>query len=554
MNGHPQRPSVRPPGAQRRRSRIIWIGVIAAMLNGFSRAQSLSTNTPPSLPPPAPALQNLPPVLQDSPTPLPEGKDISITDAAEAEFEGLDLETRRYLLYLFARVNQPRMAESLARKILTEYPKDRQTLLVLASLYIELKETEKALVIGKRMVQFYPTDDQAIYFLAAAHYQAGHYEQANGILKDLKAWQFKGKRYPYQTDLASSATGGEDWYRAMLAYQELLRHHQLIQPLRLEARKVLENIYREHLPQLAADVESVVVRPGVINRYKTDYKQHVTDSARLGFFANVDDVILDRGSQFRSGRYQRYDAGLRLELRQSRRWDSSYWMGGGNGGLLGGANVTRTFAQQRSLTLETYLNERATDGLLAEAIDSRQHRISLKGKYLLRHSWLIYGEALVRETLIDGEHIANGWGVNAHLEYILFHDHPELRFGYHTQWTAASRTGANPELVDAAVDRSLTSDEKALILSSLFLRQSHREGVYYNLVHQLSGALIFQQTTGVDYVFELGSIEWYANAGISFFPRKSIELKAGVGYSTSANTTDFGSDQWIISGGLKWYF
>ena len=540
-----------PPRSRPARQRWLLLLALCPSLALVPRAQSPST--PPAQPPPAAPLQSIP-VLQDSPTPLPEGREVSITGVNEAEFNGLDLETRRYLLYLYARVNQPRVAESLARKILTEYPTDRQTLLVLASLYIELKETEKALVIGQRMVKFYPGDDQAIYFLAAAHYQAGHYEQANGILRDLKGAQFKKLRYPYQTDLASSATGGEDWYRAMLAYQELLRHHNLIQPLRLEARKVLENIYREHLPQLAADYQSVIIQTGTLDRYSVDYKQHVTDSVKLGFFGSADHASLKGGTQFLPGDHYRYEAGLRLEYRHSRRWSSNYWLGGGEGGFLAGANVTRTFAQQRFLTLEGVWNERATDGLLAEALNSRQNRASIKANYLLSHSWLTYGEVLAREISIDNHHIADGWGASANVEYLLFHSKPELRFGYHVQWSAATATQADPSLLDRTVDPALTIDEKALILEGLFLRQNHRQGVYYDVRHQLSGALYLHTNGGVDYVFEQQSIEWYVSADLSFFPRKSIELKSGIGYATSANTTDFASDQWIVSGGLKWYF
>ncbi len=537
--------------ARRRHILVLLVPCLGLGLSALAQSPAKPAPTDSSQPPPQ---QSKPPVLQDSPTTLPEGRIVSITGVNEAEFQGLDLETRRYLLYLYARVNQPLVAESLARKILGEYPTDRQTLLELASLYIELKQTEKALVIAKRMVKSYPEDDQAIYLLAAAHYQAGHYDQANGILRDLKTSQFKKRRYPYQTDLASSATGGEDWHRAMLAYQELLRHHNLIQPLRLEARKVLESLYREHLPQLAADFESVMVQTGTINRYSADYKQHVTDSAKVGFFGRANDVTLEPGGQFRPSTHLRQEAGLRLELRQSRRWNSSYWLGGSDSGISVGTAVTRTFAQQRFLTLEGLWNERATDGLLAEAIDSRQHRVSLKANYLIRHSWLAYGEVVLRKTHIDGEHIANGWGANANLEYILFHEKPELRFGYHAQWTASTAATANPELLDAAVDRDLALDDKRLILSSLFLRQDHRQGAYFDMRHQLSGALFFHTTGGIDYVFEQKSIEWYAATGLSFFPRKSVELKSSIGYATSANTADFASDQWIVSGGLKWYF
>jgi len=87
----------------------------------------------------------------------------------------LGLEERRYILYLYGRLNRPKVAERLAVDILTDDPSNKAALLVLASMYVEQQNPEKALVIGRRLVKYYPKDDQALYFLGASHWLAGQF-------------------------------------------------------------------------------------------------------------------------------------------------------------------------------------------------------------------------------------------------------------------------------------------------------------------------------------------------------------------------------------------
>jgi hypothetical protein len=47
----------------------------------------------------------------------------------------LNKEHRDYLLYLFARLNRPEYAEALANVVLKNNPKDKNSLLVMASMY-----------------------------------------------------------------------------------------------------------------------------------------------------------------------------------------------------------------------------------------------------------------------------------------------------------------------------------------------------------------------------------------------------------------------------------
>ena len=114
------------------------------------------------------------------------------TPAALSDFEILDraatlpVEELRYLVYLYARLSQPRLAEALAAKILSVNPSDRQTLLALASLAVEEKDAAAVLRLAHRFLAFYPGDHQGRYFLGAGHYLAE--EKPDAVLAKVLAF------------------------------------------------------------------------------------------------------------------------------------------------------------------------------------------------------------------------------------------------------------------------------------------------------------------------------------------------------------------------------
>ena len=170
--------------------------------------------------------------------------EIDISDDKVLELsKGLSLEHRRYLVYLYARLNKPKIAMALADRILTEDPAEKQTLLILAGMHIELKNVDRALNYGQELVRLFPNDEQAQYYLGAAYYLAEQFGHAKAVLNGLKLERYSERLYPYQGDLASATFRTSDWHRAMIAYQELLRRHKLSDEVRMGARQVLEGIY-----------------------------------------------------------------------------------------------------------------------------------------------------------------------------------------------------------------------------------------------------------------------------------------------------------------------
>jgi tetratricopeptide (TPR) repeat protein len=477
--------------------------------------------------------------------------------APRAMADGLPLQHRRYLLYLYARLGKPKIAEQLAQKILQESPGDKQTYLVLASMYLERREAEKALRNGKALADLYPTEDQAWYFLGAAHQQAGHYEEANRIFRKLKEAQFEGRLYPYESDLAASALGAGDWYRAMQAYQELLREHALSEELRQQTRTVLEGIYREHLPQLNLQGEVLWLGEGMIYRTLVEYQQHLSTSQTIFTRLTHESTEVDGGLSLISRSNANFDGVAGLESTFSRKYSTRAWLGGSESGPIGGASFTRSFGPQREISFAFLGNERTQDGLLIESLDGRQHRFNLDGTYLINRKWLLYSQVFAREVHLPDESLGEGIGGNFNVEHIFLHEKPGFRGGYRAYVsTFSERKGLAPELVSEAVEMPVSGgvDVRAAAVEGLVLDYLHREGLYLRYEDRLSDFFHYYGTIGSDYAVESSSLEYYWQAGFRVYPRKSIELRLDGGYYSSATTSAQASEQWQLIAGLKFWF
>lgn len=473
-------------------------------------------------------------------------------DAALAP--GVPLEDRRYLLYLYARIGDTRVAEKLAENILAENPSDKQTLLVLASLYVEKRQPEKALRNARALQRYFPEDDQALYFVGASHYLAGQFQEANEVLRRLKLTQFNRRLYPYQTDLGSSAYQAGDWHRAMQAYQELLREHSLSDELRQKARVVLERIYYEHLPQIEIEELAQLLDTGTIFRTSLDYRQHMTDRHRVFVRADRSDTKLDARPSLREFSSDSNQALVGLQSALDRRYESTLFAGASEAGPFGGGTLTRHFGQQRFLRLDALANGRALDGLLIESLDGRQHKLTLGGSYLLTHEWLAYGDVYVREVAVDDTTLGSGVGANFNLERLIFREVPDWRVGYRAVWSGFSRSTSDASIIAPVAAPTATLAERESILNNLELSEYHRHGVYSVWRDQLSGLFFYHFAAGADWNVERSAIEYNALAGFSVFPRKSLEIRAEAGYFSSARTADQGSEVWQLNGAIKYWF
>lgn len=495
------------------------------------------------------------PQSQQPPDTAESQSKIDNSDAVILELSNnLSLEHRRYLVYLYARLNKPKIAAVLADRILTETPNDKQTLLVLASMHIEQKDVDRALYYGRKLVRVFPDDEQARYYLSAAHYLAGQFAHARDVLNGLKSEQYRGRLFPYQSDLASATFRAADWHRAMIAYQELLRRHNLTDEVRMGARQVLEGIYRLHLPQVSADSTAYLLAPGSYYRTKLDYRQHTTDRNKLFFRWDREDTQIMERPLLRQRSTDRNDVSVGLETMFSQAWTTSLSVGGSESGLIGNAVAVRTFGEQQTLTFEFMGNAPASDGLLFQSLDGRENRLKLSADYRLGRKWKVSAELFGRHSLLGGERLGLGYGGTWNVERTLIRNRPDFRIGYRGIWTRFSSDNQNGNLVAPSAVPGLGEIGRLTLLQSLLLPKFHRQGLYFTWHGQLSEKLLYHLTAGADYALDRSSIEQNAATGFTFYPTRSIELKSEVAFASSASTADQASTLWQINVAFKYWF
>src|SRR4051812_22263546 len=216
---------------------FFWLFLLQGMLTGSAKAQASSQILSPKTndarevkvrPISAAPVTNGPP--------MEPGRDISLEDL-------------RALLHLYSRLDKEKMVEGTAAKILARHPHDKETLLSLASFYLERKDAPRALKYAQALAKFYPADPQARLQLALAYRLDGQSRMAKEVLADLKEKKFQGKPFPYEAELASAALASGDWPQAMRSYQEALENPTLRPAERREARAQLDQLSRVHSPQ-----------------------------------------------------------------------------------------------------------------------------------------------------------------------------------------------------------------------------------------------------------------------------------------------------------------
>lgn len=471
--------------------------------------------------------------------------------------ETLSLEDRRQLVYLYARLNKPKVAEALGEQILAMLPRDRQTLLVLASMYVEQKDAAATLRLARRYLAFFPGDHQGRYFLGAGHYLAREFAEASRVLRELKLEQFAQRKYPYETDLAASAYAAGDWHRAMLSYQELLRHHALGDELRDDVRRALDGLYREHLPRWEASAAETRIKHARVGRRGALHGQHLSDRHWLDTRVAMDDVELDATPGLNATRADRIEAVANLTTTYDRRWRSDGWLGVSRAGLLAGARVHFRVAKDREVALELAYAERSTESLTLEALDGRQHRASVQVSWLIESDLVLAGRFGAREIRIDSIRLGRGTGLDVNLDQTLWRQGPRILVGYRgsmATFSAVDPVTLNSALAGPIADPAGGVPAQRAVIANLVARRINRHGIGSTITDHLADAWLYRLTAGMDYDFELTSFGWNAGLAVTFRPRKSIEFTAEAAYTSSAGASNAGSAATLASFFVRAYY
>ncbi len=467
---------------------------------------------------------------------------------------GVKPDDRRYLMYLYAKTGRADMAEPLAQEVLARDPANKEALLAMSSLFTDQKSAGRALHYATQLYRAYPDSNEALYYYGAANQLAGKYDEAAGVLRYLRLEKFAGKPFPYQLDLAGASEKTGNWRGQMTAYQELLDQNQVDDKTRVMVRRVLEPMQREHGDHVTAQGTAYLLDSGQLWQERIGGRTQVSDKHQLYMDAAREDVLVRNTALLRRTWNDDTEGSVGWQANWSRRWITDLWAGAYQDGALGGARVTHRLASNGAVWLEAYGNERARDGLLLNSLDGRQHRLSLAGNYLIAERFQTYGALTAREVLVGGEELAVGLQGNWGVEFLARRESPEFKVGYRGAYHANSRKSANLALVAPAVAAGTTIAQQTQVLDSLVLHQLHREGLYADLRDRPWGPLFYHVSGSADYAFERDSIELGGRAGLTFQPRKSLEFGTEVAYTTSAATTDGGSDAWEVGVSMKWWF
>ena len=463
-------------------------------------------------------------------------------------------EDRRYLMYLYAKTGRAELAEPLAQDILARDPANQEALLAMSALFTDKQDAPRALHYATQLYRAYPDSNEALYYYGAANQLAGNYQEAASVLGYLRLEKFASQPFPYQLDLAGAAEKTGDWRTQQTAYQELLDQNQVDDPTRVVVRRVLEPMQREHGNQLTAHGTAYLLKSGQLWQERVGGQTQISDRQQLHAEALREDVLVRDSARLKRRWADDTEGSAGLQTTWSRRWITDVWAGGYQDGFLGGARVMHRFASNGAVWLEGYANERARDGLLLNSLDGRQHRLSLAGNYLIAERFQAYGALTGRTVVLDGEALVTGLQANWGVEFLARREAPEFKFGYRGTYHANSRQTGNLALVAPALAPGQTLAQQAQVLDSLVLHQLHREGVYADLRDRLWGPLFYHVQGSADYAFERSSMEFGGRAGLTFQPRKSLEFGTELAYTTSAATTDGGSDAWEVGLSVKWWF
>ena len=465
----------------------------------------------------------------------------------------LGLEHQRYLLYLYARLDRPKVAERLAEKILTKEAGDKTVLMVLASMYGQEGRREKLESVAEELIDRYPADDQAIYFLGASHYLNGRYREANAVFRGLKRDQYRGRTFPYTTDLASAAFQHGDWYNAMLAYQELLRHHDLDEELRAGVRRVLDGIYRRYLPRLESQLTFSEIDRGRRTLAEIAYDRQLTERTRLEVLVEDNQVEILESQEFRPSISSWLQAMGRMTTAHNEIWEHSLWGGAHEEGPMAGTGVTRQFGKGRWLRLQGDYGVRSRDSFVFEAANARQDQLQLVGSYPFEQDIHLNGTARVRRLSLGEEMLGRGrdffWGV----EKVLFRQSPDVRVGYRGQ-SSSFRVSGQGRLPARLFQPLIGSVERSLLTRNAILPRINRHGLYIRLSDDLSESIQYRLGGGLDYLFYQKTPGYDGYVGLSFWPRKSVELRADGRYASSANTSDNASELVEFVLGMRYTF
>lgn len=464
-------------------------------------------------------------------------------------------DVKRHILYLYARLNKPKIAMKLADEVLTNHPDDKESLLVLASMFLERQDPVYTQKLARKVLASFPDDHQGLFFLAASYQLMGRHQEAESIFSDLEKKQFKKKEFPYKIDFASSAYQAGDWRKAMRAYQSILDDAQISPQLHQEARRVLDELYRTNLPQTLLQWDWTEFANGAITRSSAEYQYPLTNRHRLYVDWKYDYLSLD-AEPGNAGTYDdRVQGVISLETFHNPDWRTKIGIGGSESGPVVKARATHILEKQRECFITLDYNERALDSLSLELLDGREDKISFGLDYLLTQDTTLRWEGNLRQVHIDDQLYGHGFGFDLAVDHILLRRPFDFIIGYEANVMLFSHLETNDtSLVDPiALPGALPSQSRSL-LENLVSSEINRHTMNFTIRGEFTRQWHYEISANAGYSFENEQEVYGFRFHTHYFFTKSVELRLDAGYDSSGSDSNSGSVSNDFAVSLKAYF
>ena len=127
---------------------------------------------------------------------------------------------------------------------------------------------------------------------------------------------------------------------------------------------------------------------------------------------------------------------------------------------------------------------------------------------------------------------------------------PAVTLGKTRVWAYEIRDSDNNKLLAPANIPS----KRETAFREMALTQTNRQGLMLLQGGTLGRAWFYHASAGMNYDFTSAASGMGAGAELGFRPRKSVELRAGINYETSASSANAGAAAWLVSFRATVYF
>lgn len=458
----------------------------------------------------------------------------------------MSLVDRKQLTYLCARLGNRTLAEPLAKNVLAEEPGDLRILLAMASMYLSLQDASMTLAYAQRLLDMYPQNKDGLFFLAAGNQLANNPEKARDILLRMRGLYPAGVRFPFELDLASVSLLCGDWPQAITSYQRVLRESQIAPPLRQSVRRVLDALYRKHLPLVRVGFTDIDAGTGKVREYGGFTSLPINARIRVSAEARqreteIDSTITTASASSGTGIYEatiRYDKPPRYGFRLTgRAFDGEPGFG------VGMSRIGEDTGRQ-VLSLDNRIP--ATDSLNLRYLFGWEDRLNLLLEQPLFGQLRLRSNLYSRKVYVNDEDLGTGYGADWEITHYERIADTDIYLSYRGAYSELDIQSNNLSLVDGLPYLPGFGPTPSVV-EGLSADRIHREGVGVVVSRNFSDRWILSANAGVDYFFFLREFAWNAGGTVLYRPLKSIDVAGDVSYSSADNRGDEEADNILIS-------